>query len=99
MGYSLAITAYRQTCNRSHRAKDNEHRRISKIPANNSADQKKGTCLTQVLFFVTLWSPLPQGVYMDKSDIAGRKTLASTTKQAVLFVQKKTVRRVRIAAS
>lgn len=26
MGYSLAITAYRQTCNRSHRAKDNEHR-------------------------------------------------------------------------
>ena len=26
---------------------------------------------------------------MDKSAIAGRKTLASTTKQAVLFVQKK----------
>lgn len=26
MGYSLAITAYCQTCNRSHRAKDNEHR-------------------------------------------------------------------------
>ena len=26
MGYSLAITAYCQTCNRSHRAKDNEHK-------------------------------------------------------------------------
>lgn len=35
---------------------------------------------------------------MDKSAIAGRKTLASTTIRAVLFVQKKTVRRVRIAA-
>ena len=34
MGYSLAITAYRQTCNRSHRAKDNEHRPTLKIPAN-----------------------------------------------------------------
>lgn len=29
MGYSLAITAYCQTCNRSHRAKDNEHRLTS----------------------------------------------------------------------
>ena len=27
MGHSLAITAYRQTCNLSHRAKENEHRR------------------------------------------------------------------------
>ena len=35
MGYSLAITAYCQTCNRSHRAKDNEHRRISRIPESN----------------------------------------------------------------
>ena len=26
MGYSVAITAYCQTCNFSHRAKDNEHR-------------------------------------------------------------------------
>ena len=36
MGYSLAITAYRQTCNRSHRAKDNERRLISKTPGANS---------------------------------------------------------------
>ena len=38
MGYSLAITAYRQTCNRSHRAKDNEHRQTSKLrgPSNSS---------------------------------------------------------------
>ena len=35
MGYSLAITAYCQTCNRSHRAKDNEHRRTSRIPESN----------------------------------------------------------------
>ncbi|MGN1104130.1 MAG: hypothetical protein ACI4QI_04565, partial [Candidatus Coproplasma sp.] len=31
MGYSLAITAYCQTGNRSHRANDNEHRLISVI--------------------------------------------------------------------
>ena len=35
MGYSLAITAYCQTCNRSHRAKDNEHRQTSKTPGAN----------------------------------------------------------------
>ena len=36
MGYSRAITAYCQTCNSSHRAKDNEHRRISRIPDKTS---------------------------------------------------------------
>ena len=41
MGYSLAITAYCQTCNRSHRAKDNEHRLISRILASNLANEKK----------------------------------------------------------
>ncbi|MGN0812324.1 MAG: hypothetical protein ACI4MQ_02295 [Candidatus Coproplasma sp.] len=33
MGYSLAITAYCQTCNLSLRAKENEHRRISRTLA------------------------------------------------------------------
>ena len=32
MGYSLAITAYCQTCNSSHRAKDNERKQTSRTP-------------------------------------------------------------------
>ncbi len=45
MGYSLTIIAYCQTCNRSHRAKDNEHRRTFAIPEriNNLKTDKAGS--------------------------------------------------------
>ena len=79
MGYSLAITAYRQTCNRSHRAKDNEHRRISVIrgadrgftPENplftltvDAGTAKKYYKRLGIKFFPTRYQPLTMVVYI-----------------------------------
>ncbi len=49
MGYSLAITAYRQTCNRSHRAKDNEHK-----PILNTRGANRGFTPEDPLFTLTV---------------------------------------------
>ena len=57
MGYSLAITAYRQTCNRSHRAKDNEHRRTSNTRGANGFSPEKP------LFTITIDASIARDYY------------------------------------
>ena len=63
MGYSLAITAYCQTCNRSHRAKDNELRRTSRIPESNlkvTPNDKKPAEFPRAFNVTSLLSVLPK---------------------------------------
>lgn len=78
MGYSLAITAYCQTCNRSHRAKDNEHRRISNTRGANGFSPEKPLFKIRidasiardyykrlgVKFFRTRFTPITMVVYI-----------------------------------
>lgn len=79
MGYSLAITAYRQTCNRSHRAKDNEHRPTFVILGANRGFTPENPLFTLTVdadtakkyyerlgikFFPTRYKPLTMVVYI-----------------------------------
>lgn len=79
MGYSRAITAYCQTCNSSHRAKDNEHKLISKTPGANSGFTPEDPLFTLTVgadtakkyyerlgikFFPTRYKPLTMVVYI-----------------------------------
>lgn len=57
MGYSLAITAYRQTCNRSHRAKDNERRRTLNTRGANGFSPEKP------LFTITIDASIARDYY------------------------------------
>ncbi len=57
MGYSLAITAYCQTCNRSHRAKDNEHRRTLNTRGANGFSPEKP------LFTITIDASIARDYY------------------------------------
>ena len=57
MGYSLAITAYRQTCNRSHRAKDKEHRRTLNTRGANGFSPEKP------LFTITIDASIARDYY------------------------------------
>lgn len=57
MGYSLAITEYRQTCNRSHRAKDNEHRRTLNTRGANGFSPEKP------LFTITIDASIARDYY------------------------------------
>ncbi len=57
MGYSLAITAYCQTCNRSHRAKDNERRRTLNTRGANGFSPEKP------LFTITIDASIARDYY------------------------------------
>lgn len=57
MGYSLAITAYCQTCNRSHRAKDNEPRRTLNTRGANGFSPEKP------LFTITIDASIARDYY------------------------------------
>lgn len=57
MGYSRAITAYCQTCNRSHRAKDNEHRRTLNTRGANGFSPEKP------LFTITIDASIARDYY------------------------------------
>lgn len=57
MGYSLAITAYCQTCNSSHRAKDNEHRRTLNTRGANGFSPEKP------LFTITIDASIARDYY------------------------------------
>lgn len=57
MGYSRAITAYCQTCNSSHRAKDNEHRRTLNTRGANGFSPEKP------LFTITIDASIARDYY------------------------------------
>ncbi len=57
MGYSLAITAYCQTCNSSHRAKGNEHRRTLNTRGANGFSPEKP------LFTITIDASIARDYY------------------------------------
>lgn len=57
MGYSLAITAYCQTCNFSHRAKDNEYRRTLNTRGANGFSPEKP------LFTITIDASIARDYY------------------------------------
>ena len=57
MGYSRAITAYCQTCNSSHRAKDNEHRRTLNTRG------AKGFSPEKPLFTITIDASIARDYY------------------------------------
>ena len=79
MGYSLAITAYCQTCNSSHRAKGNERRRTSNTRGVNRGFTPENPLFTLTVdadtakkyyerlgikFFPTRYKPLTMVVYI-----------------------------------
>jgi hypothetical protein len=57
MGYSLAITAYCQTCNSSHRAKGNERRRTLNTRGANGFSPEKP------LFTITIDASIARDYY------------------------------------
>ncbi len=57
MGYSVAITAYCQTCNFSHRAKDNERRRTLNTRGANGFSPEKP------LFTITIDASIARDYY------------------------------------